>query len=281
MGNTAGYTSLGEIRYFWEYLDRGDRLCGCGSALRGCPFWGPVIEELARDGRHDPALLAGLSQGLNRTRNLPIMTGERTARSPAWRTLLAGTAALYEAVGRRASGSMLVDASKVPSQLFLLKRVPDVDVRVLHLVRDSRAVAYSWQRRQKREPAVRGGGARMPRHSWLRSALAWNTENRYTQRFASGLPYAVLRHEDFARRPRPELDRALSALGLEADLSLLDRERLRLAPTHSVGGNPLRFSRETVCIQADEEWRSRMPVPVRIALGALTWPGLLRFGYGL
>ena len=48
------------------------------------------------------------------------------------------------------TGSVVVDLSKRRSTLRLLRCSTRLDVRVVHLVRDSRAVAYSWTRRVAR-----------------------------------------------------------------------------------------------------------------------------------
>src|SRR5439155_14642762 len=42
--------------------------------------------------------------------------------------------------------SVIVDSSKLPTYAFVLKKVPGLEVHIVHLVRDSRATAFSWQR---------------------------------------------------------------------------------------------------------------------------------------
>ena len=51
-----------------------------------------------------------------------------------------------------------------------------IELRVLHLVRDSRAVAYSWLRR-KRMPEVTSEERYMPLKRPWRSAVFWSLEN--------------------------------------------------------------------------------------------------------
>ena len=54
-----------------------------------------------------------------------------------------------------------MDASKHASLAFCLRTEPAIDLRVMHLVRDPRAVAYSWTRPLKR-PEAAGRGPRQP-----------------------------------------------------------------------------------------------------------------------
>jgi hypothetical protein len=56
---------------------------------------------------------------------------------------------------------------------------------------------------------------------------------------------------------------------------------LHLETNHTVAGNPLRFRRGDVAIEADLEWRSRLEAGPRRVVTALTWPLLLRYGFRL
>src|SRR4028119_1802817 len=53
---------------------------------------------------------------------------------------------LYRAIQRVSGAGVIVDSSKRFSYAVLLSLLPFGDLRVVHLVRDSRAVAYSWAR---------------------------------------------------------------------------------------------------------------------------------------
>jgi hypothetical protein len=73
------------------------------------------------------------------------------------------------------------DSSKLVSFGYLLRRVEGLDVRILHLVRDPRGVAFSWQRERARDD--RGGGSgSMARESPVRSAVLWDTWNFTAER---------------------------------------------------------------------------------------------------
>src|SRR5207249_8624923 len=57
---------------------------------------------------------------------------------------------LYDGIANAAPGRLIVDSSKVPSSAHLLSTLPRVRAAYVHLVRDSRAVAYSQQRERVR-----------------------------------------------------------------------------------------------------------------------------------
>src|SRR5204863_6860677 len=83
---------------------------------------------------------------------------------------------LYAAIRDVSGAEYLIDASKDPQHAFILRTIPGFDVRVLHLIRDSRAVAYSW-RRVRRRPEIHWEGRDMPRYPATRTALAWSLTN--------------------------------------------------------------------------------------------------------
>lgn len=280
LGNTPGYFSVGEVRFFWEYIHAGGVRCGCGTELAHCAFWSAVLARMHTAGLPGSlAELAALARRIDRTHNLPRLATPRPYRTADIQTLIAATGRLYDAIRCETGGAVIVDSSKVPSHGFLLRRVPDLDLRLLHLVRDGRAVAYSWSQRQKRELAV--DGARMARHAAFRSVLVWAIENRFTSRLARQCtPATILRYEDFTRDPACELNAALEQLHYAAvDLSRVTSGTFYPQPTHSVGGNPLRFKQQALRIVADEEWRTAMPSVTRRALGLAFAPSFHRFGY--
>jgi len=285
LGHLPGFFSVGEIRFFWQYLGVPDLLCGCGEPLRTCAVWESVRERLSHSiSRSDEERLARLAQRFDRSRQLPWIAAGLLARLSGYRELAGATAALYDQVRRVAGCRVLVDSSKVPSHLDLLLRSRALDVRVIHLVRDGRAVAYSWSRRQKRELARRRGDARLPRHSLVRALVTWMVENAFARRIGRrATAYTVLRYEDFVASPATVLHRALAEVGLDGpDTEWLSHQPFEVASTHSVGGNPLRFTeRGPIEIRPQEEWRQRLSRGLRLGLGAVAAPSLFRYGYRL
>lgn len=283
LGNLPGFFSVGEIRFYWQYLEIHDLLCGCGDPLESCPIWKDVRTGLGHSlSEADQQRLAHLAERFDRSRHLPWIAAGLPARLSAYRELAGATAQLYQEVRRVSGCRVLVDSSKVPSHLDLLLRSRALDVRVIHLVRDGRAVAYSWSRRQKRELARSADDARLPRHSLVRALVTWMVENSFAHtigRRASA--YTLLRYEDFVQAPATALGRALAEVGLDGpDIGWVDDQPFEVAPTHSVGGNPMRFkARRSIEIRPTEEWRERLPKSLRLALGALAAPSLLRYGY--
>ena len=110
-------------------------------------------------------------------------------------------ARVYRALAEHGAG-IIVDASKLVSYAYLLRRVEGIDVYLLHLVRDPRGTAFSWSRRRTRTD--RGeGSAEMGRESPVKSAVLWDVWNAAAQWCWRRTPqrYVRVRYEDFVADP--------------------------------------------------------------------------------
>jgi hypothetical protein len=186
-------------------------------------------------------------------------------------------AALYRAIRETAGARVVVDGSKSEAYGYLLDGVPGLDVRALHLVRDSRAVAHSHGRR-KPDPAL-GAGRALLTMSPRRSALIWNATNLLLSLKMPGSAQAWMRYEDVVADPEDALRRLWALVDEPAPaLDFLQDPAMRLRTNHTVAGNPDRFQAE-VRIRPDDEWRRRMAPRDRRLVTALTLPLLRRYGY--
>ncbi len=126
-----------------------------------------------------------------------------------------------------AGASVLVDSSKHAALAYCLRFAPRIDLRVVHVVRDSRGVAYSWTKRVARPEA--DGEAEMTRYTPGRSALLWNAHNAaFAMLRRRGVPVRRLRYEDLLADPR----------GRPARSGGVRRPSGRLRSTSSATGSP-------------------------------------------
>ena len=118
----------------------------------------------------------------------------------------------------------------------------------------------------------------MTRHGVFMSSMMWLLWNGLTLRYWSQKAVSV-RYEDFVAEP----DAVLQVLGEVVDVDLGSLRTpdgsYHVAPSHSVSGNPVRFTTGSVRLVADDEWRTAMPVRKRAVVTVLTVPLLGRFAY--
>jgi hypothetical protein len=286
LGQVRDFFLVGELRYVW---DRGlieNRLCSCGAPFGECQVWQEIMAEAFGDGDHvDAERLIGLRERNLRTRHLltPAIDGVRTrvARMGEYRDALEK---LYRAVRDVRRSRVVVDTSKFPSYGYVLQHTLGIDLYVLHLVRDPRAVAYSWESRRKPRMDRRDGPSKtMTPHGFLESSLVWDEWNLAIENVWRRKPerYMLLRYEDFVQSPRSSVQEILRFLGEEAESPFVGEREIAMATPHTFSGNPDRFQSGATTIKSDEGWRGNMGIARQAMVTALTWPGLVRYGYPL
>jgi hypothetical protein len=164
---------------------------------------------------------------------------------------------------------------------MMLNRMPATDAHVLHLIRDSRAVAHSWMRR-RRMPEVGARDAYMATFTPGASARVWVRNNLAVDLMGAlgRLPTTRLRYESLVRGDAAELRMLQQALGLDdEEVAVLRGPEIPLTVQHTVAGNPSRFARGSILLQPDDDWRRSMATGDRRRVELLTWPLLVRYGY--
>lgn len=282
---------VGEILYLWSRGIRDDVQCGCGRPFSLCPFWDAVGKEAFGGWSR---LSSGYLAALDRAAAWPYTVSAYLATQLPPRVVnpindyVTSLAALYEAISRVSGANTIIDTSKTPGFAGLLLRMPARDVRVVHLVRDSRAVAYSWSR-VKRLPSPLPG-PRGEEHFMARSrgvailATKWLGLNTAFHLISRGrVSYLRLRYEDFVADPRETL-RTLSAFSdeeLALPSSQLTDDGITLGEHHIFSGNPMREQTGWVQIRLDDEWRNMMSESQFHQVTGITWPLLHRYGYSV
>ncbi|HEU5161370.1 MAG TPA: sulfotransferase domain-containing protein [Streptosporangiaceae bacterium] len=306
LGELPGAISLGEVVHLWERGVVDGERCGCGASFGDCPFWREA-GQVAFGGweRLDMERLRALRAAVDRTRRIPVLARRRlpAALREQVDAYVSHYVRLYRAVAEVSGARVLIDSSKQASLACCLRWAPagspdgagppggpgskGVDLRVLHVVRDSRGVAYSWTKKVRRPEAVAGGEEFMAQWSPAKAAAYWNAENGAFALLARrGLPTMLVRYEEFLRTPIASLRRIAEFAGLPTDdaaLAFLSAGdggvTARLSANHTASGNPMRFRTGPIQLRSDEEWRTRLAAADRRRVTALTYPLLRRYGY--
>jgi Glycosyl transferase family 2 len=303
LGEIPSLTNVGELMDLARRSAPENERCGCGLAFGDCPFWTKVGEHAF--GGWEPGQLAELERlraSVARQRYLPQLLAF-SAAGRGFRANVAkfgaGYAAIYQAIADTDGTNCVVDASKVPAQALALARA-GIDVRVVHLVRDARGVAYSLGKQVTRPHAMKAPegtstgeastgeastGEASAEQMWgsvpVEAAGRWlaiQSEAELLRR--CGIPVARVLYGDFVRQPRPVIEEALTRLGLppsRSDLAHIGDGQVALGRSHGLSGNPSRFTEGEVSLHADEAWRRHMSRRDRITVTAITLPLLLRY----
>jgi hypothetical protein len=244
LGELPGVCPLGEVVHLWERDVAGDERCGCGEHFSDCAFWHEV-GLVGFGGWHnvDVWRVLALRDTVDRTRYIPRLASGRLSASllPLVTEYAGYYARLYQAAAAVSGASVLVDSSKHASLAYCLRFAPEIDLRVAHVVRDSRGVAYSWTKKVVRPES--SSGDEMTRYTPGRSALLWNAHNAaFGLLPRCGVPVQRVQYERLSAAP----NEVLSSLASFVELGLGEVEVVRdgvvsLRAGHSAAGNPMRF----------------------------------------
>lgn len=284
LGTCDLFTCVGELRFI---LDRGlyeNQLCGCGKPFRECVFWRSVIEKVLESLEEgDICRLMDLHKKVVRTRYIPFLLLKRLrfkSFERRWQEYAHFIKKLYTTIQKISGGRVIVDSSKDPAYGFLLNSIFKENLYIIHLVRDSRATAYSWQR-QKKRPEIYWKESYMPKRNVFATALEWNVRNALMEVLSKVNKKSLfVRYEDICINPEQVVKKILRFIDEEefGQISLRGR-RIILRINHTVAGNPLRFVTGEVQINLDNEWYKRMNKAKYFMVTTFTLPFLTRYGY--
>lgn len=276
LASSPDVVAAGELRFIWERGLVQNRICGCGHTFRSCDYWREVFETL---GGIESAQISAHLEAVKRTRTrrLPLMAlpGSRARYARRYVSYLEMAHALYRAIGQAAGAKVIVDSSKYPSQAFLMSLILGLDLRLVHLVRDPRAVAFSWTRR-KVEPDL---GTTMPTMPIWLSATQWTVWNASIERLGRSVPsYELVRYEDLVQRPAEVTAGLFRSLGARPGEGRIPGQGSGPV-AHAVSGNPMRFEPGPLEVISDSEWQRALSRSQQRVVRALTGPVRARYGY--
>jgi hypothetical protein len=254
--------------------------CSCRALIGECPFWEDVAAEMRRAGfdydvrnarnhlRDVPSRYAArLLRPLHRSRNAELLRDLMLGLSPTWRNWLprwsARNHALVRAVARVAGVDVVADSSKIATRLKYLKRNPGLRIKVIHLVRDGRAVALTYMNpsdfADAADPELRGGGSGREAHhrlSMTEAAREWLRSNEEAHEVLKTIPAADqirIAYEDLCADTASTLARVHGFLEVAESHSYRDFR----SAEHHVVGNGMRLD-DTSEIRLDDRWRTNL-----------------------
>lgn len=277
---------LGEVVHLWERGIEYDELCSCGEAFSRCPFWQEVgAAAFGSWDKVDLGRMRALAAQVDRTRFIPSAARTRDAatRAADMREYADHFAAVYAAATRVSGARVVMDSSKHPSTAYLLRRLPALDLRVIHLVRDSRGVAYSWTKLVRRPEAnERSAQSEMYRYPPWRAALLWDIHNSALAALSRlAVPVWRLHYERLLADPVDTVHDLATFLGADGSTveEFVSSTSVRVGPAHQIAGNYMRFETGELSLRKDDTWRTALPARDRRVVTALSGPLLAGYGY--
>lgn len=270
IGDTAGTASRKHPDYH----------CSCGNRPQACTFWQHVKDQMSRRGFDlnvtdfgtrfeypESRFINRVLHAEHRGRILETIRDAVLGLSTGWRrkfrTIAERNVALVETVTKVTNSQILIDSSKLPHRLKFLLRIPELEVKVIHLVRNGRGVAHTY---------IQDNG-----WSVEKSAIEWRRGVLAAEKLLARLDrdmWRQVRYEDLCSDPQAELEKLCVFLNLDPDRVNMD---FRSAGLH-VFGNKMRLSSEQA-IRLDSKWGTELTDSQVSTIEHLAWKQLTRYGY--
>lgn len=280
LGSAPSAIHIGELNYLWMKENPADFQCGCGLIIFECPVWAPVFEQLGMTTQTRYAI-RHLRRESWRNEDVP-------ARYRDWRRGRIDLAyprvlgEVYRALVDQTGAAVVVDSSKNPSDTMAAALAPDVDVHLLHVVRDPRAAAYSAMQAK----SYGGSAARhsMRQFTATRNTVHWDVRNLLIELCVKPMlaadRYRRVRYEDLMAAPREAFSDIAAWVGLDpAELPFSGESSVRMARSHTVMGNPNRRDDGDTTLRLDTRWVDRLGARDRWMAAMLASLLLARYGY--
>lgn len=265
--------SVGELKNLWRRGLIRNELCACGTPTEDCLFWDEVLSVAFPDG-HDAEKIEVLRKRVERHRKLlfhrllRIKSSHYNAARAEYVEILRK---IYRALHEVSGGRVIIDGSKDPAHMdLLLEAFPQT--RILHLVRDSRAVAYSFQTPKARKE-VHWKEEMMGVNGALRASLDWVFINLAVEQVAKASTYySRVKYEVFVSAPEEIIDQVTKNF----ETGILNFQDPLM---HSVSGNPMRFEGQEIVLKRDDRWKTDLGILDKLIVTTLTLPLLIRYSY--
>ncbi len=303
IGELPGFVGVGEIGRLWDTGLIENRDCSCGVPFRECPFWSKVGDvgfggwdridgyeisrlreavRLRRPLRSLPPTSISEIHSLSARHLMPFRmaafaSADYRANVERYAEVLGR---LYGAIAQVAEARVVTDSMKFPYHIHVLRHVPGIDLRFLHLVRDSRGVAHSQTKAVRKQGAA--GRYRRQRHP-VKLALRWDWVNLTIHSLTrTGAPSTLVRYEDAVSDPMNQLRRIAGFAGapVEPDeIGFIRGMQADLPSGHLVAGNRMRMEAGPITLRVSDGWKTELPSKQRRIVSMLTWPLIRRYSY--
>lgn len=268
----------GEVTALTRHVWENGEFCACRSNVHECSVWRSVVDEWNCDS--DPDVIRSYRSAQQRSESIFSWARLVPKRVSRTRRIYADqTARLFGALRSVAGRPVIVDSSKLPGRGFALAQNPSIELYVVHLVRDGRAVAWSMMQPFKRQ--VQSGLQKELRPKWLiYTAIRWTIVNLAAQVLCwkLGARRSIrVRYESFVEDPVGTVGQVMRLVG-EKEVGAEHADSRVVSPHHQVAGSRHRML-HSLTIQANEQWRIKMARSKQILFSALCAPLMARYGY--
>lgn len=274
--------ALGELARLPIILAENSWTCSCGEDLQDCEFWSNFMNNSSVNNK-------SLERWLR-------LQHQNESFSGLWKKFFSRRKSkeyqeLIEVIFKEFfnllpdSVDYVIDSSKTARKSFFrpleISCNTDLNVKLIHLVRDGRGCMWSNLKGSNRK-MERGEPPNLP-FAALRTVISWPLANTAPHLFAwlvGGENYLQVRYEDFVNEPSNSLHRIGEYLNVDLTPQIEMLEKQEAVPvSHQLAGNRIR-KEESIVLKEDTDWRRNLKFWHHLLYWLGDWPWALKYGYG-
>jgi hypothetical protein len=233
LGSHSKIESVGEVtEASVANVLRGEELCTCGRRFSDCEYWSVVVTQLHQRGMDSADAILASPQVF-----------------------------IFEAI-RQSGKAIYAESTKSADRLRRLLATPHLNVRVVHIVRDPRATAFSFAKKYGRI---------------YRRARKWSELDDEINQAVEPQRRLVVRYEALVTCPVEQIRRVMTFIGEDFEpgqLAFLDRIH------HNISGNRMRYSGHSQ-IWPDTAYLRSINRAQWLTLTMLCLGSLRKYGYAI
>lgn len=240
LGSHSQIWGCGELQQLPRYVRSEQLTCGCGAPLPSCTFWSAVLEDFQSRSGIEPIRLDLNCPSWRKLFRLPSTERQRLAQQYS-----AVNYTLFQSIASVCGKRIIVDSSKQAQRLYFLSFHPQLAFKVIHLVRDGRAVVNSFIRKYGRS------------YRW-QAIYRWASPNLmafWLRRRFHRDNWMQVRYERLARFPEETLRDICRFIGIAYEPTMLQFTK---QIHHNIDGNLKVLRSRNSEIRLDQRWKREL-----------------------
>jgi len=217
LGAHSKIVSAGEFQYFSMIVAQQPSqkkeiaLCSCGETVHECSFWRKIKNGIIAE---------------KQQYGIDIQDKDTFSHLNSY---------VINKILSHRNGIIFCDSSKERKRLDMYLASEMFDTKIIHVMRDGRAVARSYERKGERL-----NKAKSRRYSFYSMLQHWKKHNLDIYRYCNDQNYLMVKYEELVCNPKVEIARVFQLFGLSFEEAQLD---FSASEHHIIGGNRMKLKK--------------------------------------